>query len=1637
VRATEAVGLVTRLVSIKALSTVAFVLGLAGCGGGGGGGGGPPPPPPTYTVGVTVSGVGGGNLILRLNNGSDLTVTASGSFTFGASLASGATYTVTIASQPTAQTCTVTGGSGTINSANVSNVTVACTNVTFTVGGTLSGLSGTAVLQNNGGNDLSLSASGTFTFSNAVTSGAAYNVTVLTQPATQNCVVTNGTGNAAGNVSNVAIACTTKSYTIGGTLSGLSGTVVLQNNGGNNLSLSANGGFVFTTSIAAGTMYGVTVLTQPAGQTCSVSSGSGTALGSVTNVAVTCSTKTYTIGGTVSGLTGTVVLQNNSGNNLSLSANGGFTFTVAVASGAGYSVTVLTQPAAQSCVVTNGSGTVSANVTNIAVTCTDRQYTIGGTVSGLSGTVVLKNNAGDNLSLAANGAFTFATALASGAAYNVTIATQPSGQTCSVSNGSGNAAANVTNVAVTCTTNTYTIGGTLSGVVGTVVLQNNAGSNLSLSANGGFTFNGTVTSGAAYSVTVLTQPSGQTCSVSNGSGAATANVTNVIVTCIYPQLAANGTSLTVTTANTIATFAGADLVGYQNRLTGETYLTKPSHGELAIVNTMQSTGLTLQTSNWSVAPEGGTGAPLAVITVSDSVRSLTLKVKIDTATDEIIVKPSATTTMPGLRDASWSIAGLDFNSGRLIVPSFTGEVFDAKHAYTGTPLVYPSTWHAQMFVYEAAQGSFLAYSTDSQYLFKDLRTSTRGAHTVDLAIATEAQAPFTTATAATEVEWRLKAFTGGWRIAAQVYKDWLTLNRPPISNAAHPWVQSVRTVVGVRVFDESWLNTLASLLTPSQTLLYLSNWRAAAYDNNYPDYTPRSGVASFVSHAHTLGFKVMLHIDMIGVSTTNADYNAVKNFQVKTPDTLQLMGWVWDCTSCAYRFAYISPASSAYRTLLINRLGTAVNAVNPDALHLDISGPMDNDGNGLIEGMTYPQGSVRLHQDLMAAFPNLVLGGEGENDVIYGYQSFAQSWSNGYDFFYGHPIANFLFSPSVQYYGHLGQPLASDPSFKDYLSQLEHRSVTPSLAINTAADLDTSVRDNARLITLLQTWQNDAFRPDWTSSWGTSLVRYVGTGAHTAALDDTGTLESLTADAATLYQQSHDVNRLATASYSPNWPAFDDSTLFGLDPTKRFWLESLPRPQTTHITSLPVGNLLGANTLVTSKFGFFELPGTVSSFDFSNLFAATTGIRYQGADWPIAYGAVVTPSAAMTVGGVTHSGVFMHPPWQGQFGGEAFAEYSIPVGSGGQFRFSVGILDTSTCNVDGVTFRVTANDVEVYRQTYGLGTWHDGLVDLSAYANSTVALRIIANPGPQTNTSCDGSGWGQLSIAYPSPTISVPLVLGNGATFSGFTGDGSFTGTGSVSNVPVPGRFVVFTQPGAAVGNGTNLTNVPFEVWSGARGELVAPGGIFGAGSLTSVTAGGVTKTPVIFAHPPNAGRAVLSWTLAVPATPMKLGWAAGLSDDSASEDGVDFSVLINGVPYRQWTQQNGVWTAGSVELAQWQGQNVLFQLVTDSRANYNSDHAAWGDLIVSASGLTCSYSLSATQANVGAQGGQFSVNVTAAQQTCPWAATGAPSWVHINSGAGIGNGTVTYTVDQNWSAPRSAALTIAGQTFTITQAFP
>lgn len=114
----------------KFVLTATMSGGLVACGGSGG-----TPPATAFTVGGIVTGLNGSGLTLSNNGGDDAVITASGPFTFARGLQNGAAYNVTVATQPSApaQQCTVTNGSGTVDGANVTNVSIACAVAPFTV----------------------------------------------------------------------------------------------------------------------------------------------------------------------------------------------------------------------------------------------------------------------------------------------------------------------------------------------------------------------------------------------------------------------------------------------------------------------------------------------------------------------------------------------------------------------------------------------------------------------------------------------------------------------------------------------------------------------------------------------------------------------------------------------------------------------------------------------------------------------------------------------------------------------------------------------------------------------------------------------------------------------------------------------------------------------------------------------------------------------------------------------------------------------------------------------------------------------------------------------------------------------------------------------------------------------------------------------------------------------------------------------------------------------------------------------------------------------------------------------------------------------------------------------------------------
>lgn len=250
----------------------------------------------------------------------------------------------------------------------------------------------------------------------------------------------------------------------------------------------------------------------------------------------------FSVNVTVRGLQGTLVL-NNGSEDLSLTRDGNFAFPTLLGTATAYNVTVKTQPANQTCTVGAGAQGIidKSHIFGIDVNCDLPLYNVFVAVAGLQGNgLVLQNNGKDDLPVATTGQVKFATPLASGQRYGVSVRTQPAmpgepTERCIVVNSSGVVAqSDITTVGIECTVPpipNFTIGGVVNGLKGQVVLRNGR-DELIVAQSGAFSFALPMAGGVNYNVAIVQQPSSQSCMLGNASGTvATANIDTIVVTC--------------------------------------------------------------------------------------------------------------------------------------------------------------------------------------------------------------------------------------------------------------------------------------------------------------------------------------------------------------------------------------------------------------------------------------------------------------------------------------------------------------------------------------------------------------------------------------------------------------------------------------------------------------------------------------------------------------------------------------------------------------------------------------------------------------------------------------------------------------------------------------------------------------------------------------------------------------------------------------------------------------------------------------------------------------------------------------------------------------------------------------------------
>ena len=257
----------------------------------------------------------------------------------------------------------------------------------FSVGGTVSGTTGPGLaLRLNGGPPLEIAGDGPFTFPERLASGASYDVEVAHAPPGEVCSISDGAGTVAGaDVTDVTVTCAPQGFTVGGSITGFEtlppapgaapqlGDLVLRLNADEEIRVRDEESYVFSTLLADGAPYEVTLVQEPYPSDVTLTNAAGTiAAADVVDADVELRGR-WSVGGNHSGVTVPgVVLQLNGGDDIALNPGGLETFTWwdRAVHGEPYEVTILSEPRGLDCRIEDGSGVIdAAPATDIECIC--------------------------------------------------------------------------------------------------------------------------------------------------------------------------------------------------------------------------------------------------------------------------------------------------------------------------------------------------------------------------------------------------------------------------------------------------------------------------------------------------------------------------------------------------------------------------------------------------------------------------------------------------------------------------------------------------------------------------------------------------------------------------------------------------------------------------------------------------------------------------------------------------------------------------------------------------------------------------------------------------------------------------------------------------------------------------------------------------------------------------------------------------------------------------------------------------------------------------------------------------------------------------------------------------------------------
>jgi hypothetical protein len=423
----------------------------------------------------------------------------------------------------------------------------------------------------------------------------------------------------------------------------------------------------------------------------------------------------------------------------------------------------------------------------------------------------------------------------------------------------------------------------------------------------------------------------------------------------------------------------------------------------------------------------------------------------------------------------WRLSGWKLDE--MIVPALGGQSLSREMPEETTlSYKYPFWWMAQFVVGAQERGGMWIRSMEKEPRLKLLRVrKDRGSFTLTYGF--EAGAPIVSKTL--EAEWYVDCFAGSWREPVRIHRQWLEEEfqlKPRWNNPHFPaWLKDINFVLemwGVtkdrveplHTYDQmrERLRQWKKIHSPKNTLVYLPGFAEHGIDSRAPDYNPSpylGGERKFkqlVDEAHRMGYRIMVHTNVLAMTFTHRLYPKFKKYQVVDPWG-RLQGWGLDMDGdwlAEPYFAYMNPGYRAWGDLMTTVIGKLIHKFNVDGVFLDQTLLAFN----VSKGPNFLHGMRRHIQRLQRAFPHVLFGGEGLHEHVVAALPFAQihgidsiaevhGMEGNIGWRQAHPVATYLFGPYTTFVAHLLTKHPSNPVFKLQERAYAKLGVIPALCL--------------------------------------------------------------------------------------------------------------------------------------------------------------------------------------------------------------------------------------------------------------------------------------------------------------------------------------------------------------------------------------------------------------------------------------------------------------------------------------------------------------------------------------------------------------------------------------------------------------